>query len=308
MKVFLSWSGDASRRVAELLRRYLHLMIQSLDPFMSKRDIGSGTRWASELAQELDQTTFGIVCLTPENLDEPWLLFEAGALAKHVEEARVCCLLLRGLTPVQVTGPLAQFQNREFTKDEFLHLLRDLNDRLDAKRLEPEGLTEIFDQWWPKLEKDVAKTLDDPKLGAPVQHKRSQLDILEELLLRIRNVERYLENDPAISPPIRSKIADHFDFYNTVRSLNSVIQLMGNLSGEQLLVLREFFSPGYERTRIKRRSNLTSRHSESDIESLITRGYLVKARMGAHDILRLRQGLRSELEQHLKDVMEDDRR
>jgi hypothetical protein len=34
MKVFISWSGEASKRVADLLRKYLPCMIQELKPFM----------------------------------------------------------------------------------------------------------------------------------------------------------------------------------------------------------------------------------------------------------------------------------
>jgi hypothetical protein len=63
MRVFVSWSGELSRRVAETLRQYLPLMIQGADAFISKHDLESGTRWSLELAKELEESSFGILCL-----------------------------------------------------------------------------------------------------------------------------------------------------------------------------------------------------------------------------------------------------
>ena len=106
MKIFLSWSGDLSQSVAATLRKHLPLMIQSLDVFMSKHDIESGARWTNELAQELERTSFGILCLTKESLSSSWLNFEAGALARKHAEGRACGLLLAGLGLWMFSGPL----------------------------------------------------------------------------------------------------------------------------------------------------------------------------------------------------------
>jgi hypothetical protein len=74
MKVFISWSGASSKAVAASLRKHLPLILQGLDCFMSKHDLESGARWAQELAEELDESNFGILCLTHESLKSPWLL------------------------------------------------------------------------------------------------------------------------------------------------------------------------------------------------------------------------------------------
>jgi len=71
MKVFICWSEERSRVVAETLRIWLKRVIQELKPFLSTHDIRAGKRWIPEIAGELAETKFGILCLTAENLDSP---------------------------------------------------------------------------------------------------------------------------------------------------------------------------------------------------------------------------------------------
>jgi hypothetical protein len=73
MKVFLSWSGDLSHEVACTLRDWLPCVIQSLKPWVSSEDIEKGTRWSTDIAKELRDTAYGILCVTKENLGAPWV-------------------------------------------------------------------------------------------------------------------------------------------------------------------------------------------------------------------------------------------
>jgi hypothetical protein len=49
---------------------------------MSDNNIDGGARWNDALAKALEETDFGIVCVTCANQAAPWLNFEAGAVAK----------------------------------------------------------------------------------------------------------------------------------------------------------------------------------------------------------------------------------
>ena len=64
LKVFISWSGEESHKTALVLREWLPSVIQSITPYVSSEDIDKGTRWASDIAGELDESSFGILCVT----------------------------------------------------------------------------------------------------------------------------------------------------------------------------------------------------------------------------------------------------
>src|ERR1700674_2762788 len=104
MKVLVSWSGQRGRIVAEALRSWLADVLHRTDAWVSSEDIEPGTRWNSELAKQLEETQFGIVCLTPESAHAPWVLFEAGALAKTLGTAR--------LVPYSSSSRVANSNNR----------------------------------------------------------------------------------------------------------------------------------------------------------------------------------------------------
>src|SRR5579863_2718491 len=111
MKVFLSWSGELSHKIAIEMRDWLPFVIQSVEPYVSSEDIDKGTRWSIDIAKELENSSFGILCVTPQNLDAPWLNFEAGALSKAFNTASVSPFLF-GLKPSDLKkSPLLQFQS-----------------------------------------------------------------------------------------------------------------------------------------------------------------------------------------------------
>ena len=108
LKIFISWSGERSKLIAIELRRWLPKVIQAADPWMSDTDIHTGRQWFGEIANQLEQSDFGIICLTPENLKAPWLLFEAGALSKRHEESFVIPYAYR-LALNEIPLPLSVF-------------------------------------------------------------------------------------------------------------------------------------------------------------------------------------------------------
>ena len=115
MKIFISWSGDQSHALALALKEWIPMVLQYVEPWLSQSDIDAGERWDVKIAKELEAANYGIICVTKENAGAPWLLFEAGALAKSMEDGRVIPLLL-DIDFKEITGPLAQFQAKKVDK------------------------------------------------------------------------------------------------------------------------------------------------------------------------------------------------
>lgn len=84
--------------MAKALRTWLPKIINAIKPWLSSADIDKGARWGSDLALRLEGSKAGIICLTPSNLQSEWILFEAGALSKTIQNTFVCPLLI-GLEP-----------------------------------------------------------------------------------------------------------------------------------------------------------------------------------------------------------------
>src|SRR5215213_1642243 len=152
MKIFISWSGAKSKDVAVALRRWIPDVIQTVEPWMSQADIDAGARWNREIEEKLSETRFGIICLTRSNFTAPWILFEAGALAKTLADTFVCPYLI-DIEPVDIPqGPLTQFQGKQANENETWELINTLNKAMKDDSLPEEKLKRSFDRWWPDLE------------------------------------------------------------------------------------------------------------------------------------------------------------
>lgn len=198
MKVFLSWSGQRSKEVANLLSDWLCCVIQASRPWISTRDLDRGSLWFGEINDQLKDTTVGIICLTQENKGRPWILFEAGALAKGLSTSRVCTLLV-DLEPKDIEDPLAQFNHTFPTRESVLGLVKTLNSALASGGLDIRILEQVFNTYWPQFEERFAKVLQSTE-AQPPSKPRPKEDVLSEILentrmlnSRIRKLEH--END-----------------------------------------------------------------------------------------------------------------
>jgi len=89
MNVFISWSGEKSKEIASVFERWIPSVIQTVKTYFSPDDTEKWARWANTISEKLKESDFALVCLTNENLESPWLLFEAGALSKNNDKGKV---------------------------------------------------------------------------------------------------------------------------------------------------------------------------------------------------------------------------
>jgi len=206
VKVFISWSGDTSLKVAQLLRDWLPYVINAIEPYVSSEDIDKGARWSTDIAKELEDSTFGILCVTRDNLNAPWLSFEAGALSKTMEKSFVTPFLF-DIKRSEVQGPILQFQSTIIEKDDIKRLLKTLNKACGEASIPEERLDKSFDVWYPTLETGLNQLKNEVACPGDESGEDDSVhssEILEEILELSRDNQKLLKNpDPKISDDIK---------------------------------------------------------------------------------------------------------
>lgn len=198
MKVFLSWSGTRSHKVAMVFRDWLPSVIQEISPYVSSEDIDKGARWSTDIAKELEDSTFGILCVTRENINAPWLTFEAGALSKTMDKSFVSPFLF-DIKRSEVDGPILQFQSTIFEKEDIQKLVKTLNKACGENGLSDERLGKAFNVWYPTLEQELAALRQqvapdqNPEKQERIESPDSQ-EILEEILELSRSNQKLIRN------------------------------------------------------------------------------------------------------------------
>jgi len=187
MKVFISWSGERSKIIANSLRDWIPLVLHYVEPWLSEADLSAGDRWVQEVAKELEASNFGIICVTPENINSQWILFEAGALAKSMQGSKVIPLLFN-LEFSDISGPLAQFQAKKITKAGLDEVILSINQSSENIVQEVRA-KELFNALWPKLEATLTSIPRDPSTE---KHTRPQQEIIEELVTSVRGLDSKL--------------------------------------------------------------------------------------------------------------------
>nr|WP_315900297.1 TIR domain-containing protein [Cytobacillus firmus] len=200
--------------------------MQYVDPYMSSKDISLGERWSNNIADNLEQSVFGLVFVTPSNINAPWINFEAGALSKTLN-SKLIPIIYKADVTILNQGPLKQFQSaKHLDQDNVLELLRSINDSNTDGKLDQFRLEKAFEMWWKYLKESIDGVVGDEPSGdnakEPSQKELlsviySKLTEQEKMISRIRN-----DNRETFSVPtglIKDLIFSKDIFVNCVRNL-----------------------------------------------------------------------------------------
>ena len=187
MKVFVSWSGGKSHRIALALHNWLPRVLQNIKPYISSEDIGKGMRWSVEVARALEDCSYGIICVTRENMNSPWLNFEAGAISRHVRSSHVSPILI-DLKPADLVGPLSQFQMTSLRFEDMIRLVHSIDSACEDPIGEPR-VADALEVWRPNLERDIEDATRQ-ELESPKEPQREAPDMIKELVEMVRDMQR----------------------------------------------------------------------------------------------------------------------
>lgn len=193
LKVFISWSGDVSRKLATVLSSWVPMVIQEISTYVSSQDTPMGEQWPERIRDELQDSSFAILCMTPENLKSHWIHFEAGAAFKALPTNRVCPLLFE-VRIDELERPLSDFQAAKATRDDIFRIMESLNESCE-RPISARTLERSFDAFWPQLEQSLAPLrekhygTESPRIDTSPERV---VGMLEEILQREREEARTL--------------------------------------------------------------------------------------------------------------------
>lgn len=233
MKIFLSWSGDLSNQIAECFHKFLPLVLQYTDPFMSSHDIARGENWNNTINGELNDAKIGILFITSENINSNWLNFEAGALFtwknKDKQQGVVMPLMINSqdITSVLSESPLKQFQGtKSLSEDDVKSIFDSINKQAGSTRLDDTTFQSTFNQWWPKINQEINQALrnsskkvesekTDPKKDFWSERDR---EVIVRTLSHVETMEQGLRNVKSV------QLQPDFVFTNRLSQIVSDLQ------------------------------------------------------------------------------------
>ena len=272
-KIFISWSKNYSKQIALHLKDCLENVIfqgSGLACFVSDVDIASGEDWWNKIKRELKGSGLGILCVTKENIKEPWIYFEAGALvANNVDiiPLLISCDL-KALTNSPINGKeCVQF----YEETKFMKMIRDINDKLQLLNLTGEQLNAISQDAYNNMKERLGPTLNNLKesryfnekyiypndisivnkatvyISSPMCTLTSDEDYVKQRDFLIK-LEQLLKNKigfrDVICPAIRIPDRAHFDGntkaisenYSNLKQADHMIVIYPNLVASSVLV------------------------------------------------------------------------
>lgn len=174
--VFISWSKTYSGEIAEVLKKYLDLIFKGKVFFFLSKKIKGGETGREEILKNLLKSDMGILILTPENINAPWLLFESGCLHQKNKDTEKkhnpVCPVIFGRKPDKRESPIDQLQYILFNNEEsFLNLLEGIcgscDIPFDANFKETIKNEKTNIDYWCDLEKELMPLIEKAKTGHP---------------------------------------------------------------------------------------------------------------------------------------------
>lgn len=195
-KIFISWSGKNSKKIAIELKEVLEKKIfasKTLECFVSTVDIASGDDWWNKIQKELKQCKQGILCITKENIKAPWIYFEAGAMIAR--DVPTIPILFNCNIKSLEGSPIIGKQSVDFyDQSQFLQMIYDINKSMDLLPIQKTQLDAIAKDAYSEL-KTVLQ---------PILKQLKQTRLFNEKYIYPNHITTVQTNTLYISAPMSS--------------------------------------------------------------------------------------------------------
>lgn len=188
---------------------------------MSKIDIEAGTKPLVSISEKLEESGIGLIVLTAENHQKPWINFEAGAISNRFdkEKSRVIPILVDIEDPYAVTGPISQYQFSILRKKGGLDeagISSVVSSIAQVCSADPDVVQQRFRWSWEELKQDLESAKE--RAGQqPAPPKVDRDDLLRRLINSVRDLDskvNRLMTDKRPSSVVRTESATRADRNN----------------------------------------------------------------------------------------------
>ena len=156
MNIFISQSGDLSKKIAEVFSDWIKSYFKDAKVFVSSNTIDGGKIWFENILENLREADFAISILTKENHSKPWINYEYGALveilrSKGIDSSKIVPILF-GITPDDISKePIQQYQCIIWSdKEKIQKMFSSINSLNEEKKLDSD-FTAKFEEYEAKI-------------------------------------------------------------------------------------------------------------------------------------------------------------
>lgn len=220
VKIFLSWSGEQSRQLADAFANWLPNVLQHVEPYISSKNIGLGERALDNIKNELETSSFGIVFVTKENIKAPWINYEAGAISNSLGVKKVIPVMYDCELIDLDNSPLRQFQAaKDLEQENVGRIIMAINSVSEEFKLSDDRVERAFNQWWGVLKDELAKI---KTIGNSAKVNEKELSVEEMTRATYRLLQSgYIENTTNMELLLENEVEQNNR--NIARKINKII-------------------------------------------------------------------------------------
>ncbi|MCE7057142.1 toll/interleukin-1 receptor domain-containing protein [Algoriphagus sp. AGSA1] len=162
-----------------------------------------GVEWYPEIIKNIQGATDVVCLLTPNSVDRPWILFEAGMAKGKLNTPILGVALGLPLTKAS-SGPFAQFQNCSGDEDSLCKLVFQLVDRIPNSEPDEETIKFHVQKFITSIEEIFTKRKESPENESIVEYNENETPkLFEEIKVMFQDLPSRIES--RIDPEFRDR-------------------------------------------------------------------------------------------------------
>lgn len=169
----------------------------------SNQGIEYGVEWYPEIIKNIQGATDVVCLLTPNSIDRPWILFEAGMAKGKLNTPILGVALGLPLTKAS-SGPFAQFQNCNGDEDSLCKLVFQLVDRIPNSEPDEETIKFHVQKFITSIEEIFSKRKENPEYQSVSEYSENETPkLFEEIKVMFQDLPLRIES--RIDPEYRDR-------------------------------------------------------------------------------------------------------